>query len=225
MKKLFACMLVGAALVAGPAQADPPKEIKPTFRAERTYFHCASGNKVDSAIMATPTWDAKAPTQSVTAGGGCGQADPTGLTGTNQENLYDGVWKGYFTGNVKALTVEAHAIYVGAARAAGSFGAVARLSMDGQSVLAANTLVRVTPAKSSTGASESITFTVTGLDKLIALEDGDGDVEREFTLTLHAQYADQNPIVAWVYDTTEVPSGITFNPATNAGQVIAASGE
>ena len=212
MSKIVGGLMVAFLLVGSAAGAEP---IPPSFRSERVYFHC-SGTKAANADQlqgTAPSWNTTAPTQSVQSGAGCGAADATGLAGTTPVNPYDGAWQGTFTGNVKSLTVEAHMIYVGAARAAGVVGAQVRLAIDGTEVIpAANRLVRVTPVKSSSGASEMIRFTITGLEQFTEPEEGDGATERTFNLTLHSQYVDQNPLVAWVFDTTEVPSGITFNP-------------
>jgi hypothetical protein len=213
MKKIVGGLLVAFLLLGSAAGAEP---IPPSFRSERVYFHCSTTKVAnpDQLQNVAPSWNTTAPTASVQSGAGCGSVDPTGLAGTATVSPYDGAWQGTFTGNVDKLTVEAHMIYVGAARAAGVVGAQVRLAIDGAEVIpTASRLVRVTPVKSSTGASEMIRFSITGLSQFTELEEGDGTTERTFTLTLHSQYVDQNPVIGWVFDTTEVPSGITFNPA------------
>ena len=222
MKKLVGGLMVAFLLVGSAAGAEP---IPPTFRSERVYFHCGA-TKVANPDMhqgVAPSWNTTAPTQSVQTGAGCGAVDPTGVAGTATVSAFDGAWQGTFTGNVKSITVEAHMIYVGAARAAGVFGAQVRLAIDGAEVIPAGAtrLVRVTPVKSSTGVSEMIRFTISGLEQFTDIEEADGATQRTFTLTLHSQYVDQNPLTAWVFDTTEVPSGLTFNPAVSEAVVIA----
>jgi len=52
------------------------------------------------------------------------------------------------------------------------------------------------------------------LDKDGVADPGDGTVKHTVTLQLQHTYIDASPVGAWVWDTTEVPSGIVFNPAT-----------
>ncbi len=89
------------------------------------------------------------------------------------------------------------------------------------------TQVTVTPVRSATGLSELMEFSITGLgfanDVLdeegnvidvktggYATEDGPGETARTLRLTLSPWYG--NNVSAWLWDATEVESGITFNP-------------
>lgn len=221
MKKLAGVLMVAFLLAGSAAHADP---LPSTFRSERVYFHCGP-TKVANVHMlqgVASSWDPTAPTQSMQAGAGCGAVDVPVAAGTATVNPYDGAWSGTFTGNVKSLTVEAHMIYVGAARAGGDVGFQARLAIDGMEVIPEgdSRVVRVTPVKSSTGASDMIRFTISGLEHFTELEQGDGTTERTFTLTLHSYFVDQNPLVTWVFDATDAPSGITFNPAIEESYAI-----
>lgn len=112
-----------------------------------------------------------------------------------------------------------------------------RLLIDGEELLTnAGRNAVVTPVLSSTGASEYLEFSITNLgfanDVLdangnvvdvntggLAKEDGDGTAERSVMLVLDSAVAEQAS--GWVWDTTEVPSGITFNPPTLAAAKIA----
>jgi hypothetical protein len=99
--------LLGVGLVmalAGPAAADHGG-IHPTFREERAYIHCAGPTKVHNVNIITDgpaPWDTEAPTQSVQEGAGCGAFDAGALRGTNQENIYDAVFRGEFAGTWRA---------------------------------------------------------------------------------------------------------------------------
>jgi hypothetical protein len=162
----------------------------------------------------------------VTGGAGCGTADPAFLIDGTAErpsptNL-DGVWSGTFTGNLRSITVEAHAIYTRAARSgAVPFGVAPVVFVDGKRMVVEGTpaVVRVTPVPSSTRASEKITFTLTGLnlvddlDKDGQADAGKGTTKRTITVQLRNQFVDANGAVAWVFDTIKVPAGLTFNPA------------
>lgn len=204
--------------VAAPAAADHG-DIHPTVRNERVYFKCAgSPNKVQNVELlrgSVPGWSTEAPTQSVQAGAGCGAADP-GLSGTANENIYDGVWKGTFTGNLTALTVELHSIDT-VARATDSHPILVRLLVDGVEVLSEAQVTPIT-VRSSSQASKKMTFSIDNLQYLT--EEGDGSTVREITLTV-ANYlnGDNGP---WVWDTTEVPAGIDFNPSELAAARIRA---
>jgi hypothetical protein len=224
---LLALAAATGLVAAGTATASSTEP--PTFRSERVYFHCTGPTKATNVNLAAgsavPTWDTTAPTGSVTGGAGCGSADPALLVdGTAEKptptNL-DGVWTGTFTGNLSSLTVEAHAIYTGAARSgAFQFGVTPVLFVDGVRKVTDPATLRITPVPSSTRASEKITFTLTGLNLTEDLDGdkvpdaGPGTKKRTITLQLRNQFADVNGVVAWVFDTTEVPAGITFNPAT-----------
>lgn len=76
----------------------------------------------------------------------------------------------------------------------------------------------VTPVASETGASNIVEFTITGLSFME--EAGPGSFDREVLLTVNSLSEHAS---AWVMDTTEVPSGITFNPETPAAATLAAT--
>lgn len=202
----------------------------PTFRTEQNYFKCANTTKVENVNWLIfeeplPGWSTTAPDKSVQAGAGCGTADPSFLANTTEDGGFaDATWQGTFTGNLKAITVEAHNIYLGATRATGSFTAQARLWVDGQEVaLPARLTTTTTP--SSSRASEKITFSITGLNFIDrnldgTPADGNGTTERRITLQLRGIFLDGEAVSAWVWGTTEVPAGVTFNPGTLAATQI-----
>jgi hypothetical protein len=188
-------------------------EIHPTVRTERTYFHCVGPAKVQNVAFAqgsVPGWNTTAPTQSVQAGAGCGYYENAGgaWLGPNRTTL-DSEWEGTFTGNVDSITVELHNIHVSAARATGPFLARLNLLIDGVEVFngPATGDLRMTPVPSATKLSEKMTFTLTRVGLLT--EDGDGTRVRTFRLVMRSLSEEQS---AWVWDTTEVPAGLTFNP-------------
>ena len=235
--KLIA-LAAAATLLAVPAGAE--EIIVPELATLPTYFHCTGDSKVLNALLVqdVPSWDATAPSASVQSGAGCGFADPGSRTGTNQENVYDAVFKGFYAGNLDSLTVRMYDMGAGAARTGAAQTLDVRLSVDGVSMFGthvpapspldavlgapvpvpSSTQVTVKPVASSTGASNLVEFTITGLDFLD--EDGTGILEREVLLTVNSRSEHAS---AWVMDTTEVPSGITFNPATPAAASVAAT--
>jgi hypothetical protein len=240
--KLALLTAVTVVAAGGPAAATHGGS-HPTFRTERVYFHCAGVNKVQNVAIVTdgtPSWDTTAPTQSVQQGAGCGALDPGAARGTAQESIYDAAFRGKFTGNLRDLTVELHNLALSRLRPGQMFILRVRLSIDETPVFTetVGNFVNVVPEASSTGASEKFLFSIRGLGCAreitdadgnvvdvktagLATDDGNGDDEHELLLTIDSgivgaptQNQTQNSI--WVWDTTEVPSGITFNPETLA---------
>jgi hypothetical protein len=220
MRTRLALVTAGLVLaLAGPASAAP------TFRTETVYFHCTGPTKVSNLNninaqgvgMDTPTaWDTNAPTQSVQQGAGCGAID---VGAVRNAGLVDGYFKGKFTGNLRDLTLRVHNLLLSRARNTPTLGVkISALEIDGNLVVD-NQAVNVTPVVSSTGASEYVELSVTGIG--LAPEDGDGTTAHEITIYLDTDPNQQQG--AWVWDTTEVPSGIVFNPPTLAAAQIAAT--
>lgn len=224
--RLRRAAVVGAALSAmAVTTASATAVASPTFNQQQVWFNCdGQQTKVVNANNAAlggqvPGWDTSAPTASVSGGAGCGQLDPAFLIATVEDTaVADGAWSGTFTGNLSSLTVELHSIYAGTARAGTKFGIIPRLYVDGQPLTFDKANLDVTPVRSSTGASEKITFSLTGLKLTEDLnkdgipDPGSGTKQRKITLQVANRYIDGNAVGAWVWDTTEVPSGIVFNP-------------
>ena len=213
-------------VMAVPAAADHGVHL----RSEDVFFHCATANKlanVDYLQSTTlPTWDTTAPSASVQSGAGCGWVDNSAFRSTQAGNsAHDGAWSGTFTGNLSSLTATVHSISAGPGRAGGTQTFRATLLVDGVSMFGLDDTGRANraditlePKISSTQLSSEYQFTITNLP--FALEDGDGTKEREIVLNLAAG---SEPLMGWVYDTTEVPSGLTFNPATPAAVKVRAT--
>ncbi len=186
----------------------PDGEIEPTLRTEANWFHCAGDTKVQNLNANEgnlPSWDTDEPAGSFTSGEGCGYYENL-LSGND---LVDATWSGSFAGNLDSFTVEVHRL-IPQAGVTFPNRFVLTIAVDG-SVLYDDD-INLSFVESSTGASESALFSVTGLDYLE--EDGDGTIERSVTITL-ASYNETQSI--WVFDATEIPAGITFNPEIPKG--------
>lgn len=181
---------------------------------ERTYFHCGQHKvaNLDNLNSAT-TWDKTAPTKSVQDGAGCGALD-TFLTGSADHNpIYDAPFAGVYEGRIDAITLHAHVIDAGLARATNDFRFRMHLEIDGETIVPRTApVLKVTPVASGSGASREIVVSVTDIG-LTGLED---DGEHDVKVTLYSPFVDTNTANGWVWDTTEVPSGILFNPLTTA---------
>lgn len=83
--------------------------IHPTFKTQTVYFHCTGDTPVYNvnwlqqvgASTAYARWDTSAPAGSVTDGEGCGGADAGWVT----NEVYDPVYEGTFTGNLRDMTI------------------------------------------------------------------------------------------------------------------------
>jgi hypothetical protein len=222
--------------------------VHPTFRSENVFFHCTAPTKVQNVNFAaggvTPEWNTTAPTQSYTQGAGCGTVDTFLFLG-DSESIYDASFKGTFSGNLRDLTVRLHNLLLGRVRTAATTSLAVRLLVDGEPYIPSPTptlpygsVVEVTPVPSSTGATELLEFSITGLGSAtevldsqgnvvdvkttgMAKEDGDGSTEHEVVLTITPAFTPYTN--AFVWDATEIASGITFNPTALAPARLAAT--
>lgn len=209
---LLVCLVLAAAV---PASATTTS----TLRTERVYFECPDANKarlVNNLQGDYDGWSTDAPAESVQQGAGCG----TSSTLFNDEQL-SGTWDDTFTGNLDSMTVEVHVIDAGLARHPSDpgYAVFPYLWIDGERVLDPAESIRVQSVRSATQASTMLRFTITGIDR--AEEDGDGETERTIKLQVGGT-AGWNGVI--VQGTTEVPSGITFNPAEPEATTIKVAG-
>jgi hypothetical protein len=218
-RPLLAALAV-TALAVGPATAEEIED--PVLVEERVYFHCNGESKVanvhalaDSQIVG---WSTSAPTASFTEGAGCGTAD-TFLTGSADHNvLYDAPFAGTFRGNLDSLTVHAHSLLPIDANRTGEFKVAVLLQIGGKTIIDRETVVTAEAIASDTGASHLFEFTVTDIG---FIEPGTSARNRQVQLTLMSTGRDVN---SWVFDASEVDSGITFNPAEPAAVVVPSKG-
>ena len=221
------------AAVAGPATATHGG-FHPTFREERVFYHCGGGTKlknVDYAQGGLSPWDTTPPAQSVEDGGGCGQLDPSALRNTQPSGgTTDAAYGGTFTGNLQSMTVEMHLLAHSPGNAPTDTMTVTPwLVIDGETFVADTTMLESVPMVSgNSGATRKIEFTITNLGKVTEIKDAEGNVtgltlmglakesadsEHEIQLNVRARGVGAENAL-WVWDTTEVPAGITFNDTT-----------
>lgn len=196
---LGAGLAAAAALaLAAPAQAQTVAEpVKTTY-----FMTCAGATKVQNTNNAAGTlasWSTAAPKESFTAGAGCGFVDLP-LTAATPNNEFDGSFGGPHGGAIERAEIEAHSLVLSRVRAGETNSIRLRLFVDGSEVFN-NNIQPVTPKASSTGASESFLFDVTGL-KIPA-----GAANRRIDVVLGA--AGQSA-QAWVGGASEVPTKVTF---------------
>lgn len=236
-------------LLALPASAGH-SGIHPTFREERVYFHCTGTTKVYNVNYwlsdSTTRWDTTPPSGSMDDGAGCGGVEYGGFS----NRAYDVEFRGSFIGNLRDVTVEIHQLLLGRARSATTEALRIFAWIDGIPLFPEGTqpddgkTVVVTPVPSADGNTEKFVFSIRNIGfadevrdsqgKVVdvktggaALEDGDGEIVHDFLILIgtHGNVQDtdvKTKLGSWVWDTTETPSGITFNPSTLAAAKMAA---
>lgn len=206
MRKLALLGMTTMALGSFAVPASGQVAEVPTFRTERAYFKCLEGSKLQNVQVAqgtVPTWNTTPPAGSFTAGNGCGfYENAVNAAGLNLE------FRGTFTGNLDNLTVELHDIYASSERPNHRVLMRAVLTIDDEPVVETALMLFPTTA-SSTGISEKIAFTFTELN--FDEELGDGTQVHNIHLVARGGTETQN---LFVWDATEVPAGLTFNPTT-----------
>lgn len=193
------------------------------------------------------SWDTSPPPGSVTDGNGCGGWDAGGAS----NEFGDPVFEGTFTGNVRAFTVRLYDFILPNARQGSTQRLKVYAEIDGiplfprggtEGIYEGRT-VNVAPVRGNSGLTDLYEFTITNVgfaDEVkdasgnvvgvdtggAATENGNGTTEHTIKLLigLAGGIGDDPPtgMDFFVWDTSEVPSGITFNPASAAAATVAA---
>ncbi len=196
------------------------------------------------------TWDSSPPPGSVTAGEGCGGADMGGASFEGLDPVFEGTFTGnlrdltvrlydFILNNNRAegvpvslrvyAEVDGVPIFPGGTPEEGGY---------------AGRSFTVTPTRENSGVTDRFEFTITNVGFAnevpdasgnvvdvetggAALEDGNGVMEHTLKLLVGFNaFAGEEPQTTgtdfFVWDTDEVPSGITFNPSDPAAATVAA---
>lgn len=193
------------------------------------------------------TWNESPPAGSVVDGAGCGSFEP----GWVSNELYDAVFVGSFYGNLRDMTVRIHQFIMGQTRQGDTQRLRVYAEIDGEPIFPGGTpdtgytgrTLTVTPEEDNSGATHLFEFSITNIGYAndvfdaegrlidvetggIATEDGNGTQEHSLKLLIGADsFLGEDPPTGWdfwVWDTSEVPSGITFNPSSLATAKVAA---
>lgn len=188
----------------------------PQYRTERVYAQCSGTTKVSNVNSialgeATPTWSTQAPTQSTSSGAGCGHADAIVLVDTQPATnggAGDLSWRGTYTGNLNNIVVEAHML----TQAAYSGSVKVQVFVDGvqRTPTGGARLDNVRPTLSSTGASQSIRFGISGLG-VVDDPNGVGGGTHTIAIGITGVFTINDAVIPWVWGNSDVPAGLTFN--------------
>lgn len=196
------------------AEAAKKKKPATSFRNERTYFECVDDLKlqnIPAAMGNFPTWGTTAPAGSALDGAGCGHYENTAPSPLNA------VFEGTFSGNLRAMNFELYAIDVDSARVTSVIPFGFTVSVDGEEVFVSDHY-DIDVEYVNEMITSKMVFSLTGLP--FATETGTGTTERTIRLELDTHNDMQT---LWVWETSEVPAGITFNPTTLEATVFEVS--
>lgn len=180
----------------------------------KVFFHCANAPgapaplKIQNIGLVTgfPSWNGTPPTTSFQAGGGCGTVDTGALEGTAPRNFYDGVFSGVHAGAIDKMRFELHSLLLSQLRTTPTTSLVVKITLGSDNATfatapaVATRSVTVAPVKSASGLTEMFSFTLENLGI-------EAEPDRVVTITLDT---DATYFNGWVFDATEVPSGVTF---------------
>lgn len=205
----------------------------PVFCTQQVWFSDSGtkvGNLAGTGATSYPSWDTTAPATSVTGGAGGGFF----TNGVNRQSVKEpqgdpvlgATFEGTFTGELDNMVVELY-MFAPATQAASPPGAYIgslELDVDGQQVVVPSQVnLQLDPAGN---AVLKTTVALTDLQAGMAfagVETGP-DVEHDVRFYFSA-YGLASATAVIVYDTTEVPAGITFNvPTLPEGIVAVAAG-
>lgn len=183
--------------------------------------------------------DMDEPTESFTAGAGCGTYEEPVTYATGPGNpFYDLTIDGFVTGNIDELTVELHDIYVGSQRNSGSITLATMVEVDGRSLFGTETVtdisgnetesprridIPIDPVPSETGVSEMLRFSIGGLYDLHGIDGVVGDGSNAFH-TVRVTVSVPVGAHAIVWDAAEVPSGFYVNQGLPGTRVMYGTG-
>lgn len=182
-----------------------------------------AGNLAGPGVDDIPSWDGDAPGTSVTAGGGGGYATLRAgeLLDAPRDPLYKPTFEGSFTGPLDTLAVDLY-LFSPVYQATGTeFPLLVIVEIDGKTITFIDDEevdVAIGPGGDAAGL---IRFAITDVYELMERRklDLDPDAEHTMEISVTARYfGDGNSV--FVYDTTEVPSGMTFNATDLDGYTV-----
>ena len=205
----------------------------PSYCTQQAWFTDSgtkAGNLAATGATSYPTWDTTAPTTSVSGGAGGGffsngvgrqmSSDPTTDAATGA------TWTGTFTGDIDNMVVELY-MFAPATQAAdppGAYVGALEMDIDGERVLFPSQVnLQLTPGGDAVMKTK---FAITDIQESMAMAGLAAGPDTEHTIRLFfSAYGLVSATSVIVYDTTEVPAGMTFNaPVLEEGLVTVSAG-
>ena len=205
----------------------------PAYCTQQVWFSdggTKAGNLAATGATTYPTWDTTAPTTSVSGGAGGGffsngvgrqmSSDPTTDAATGA------TWTGTFKGDIDNMVVELYmfAPATAAASPPGAYVGSTEMDIDGQQVLVPTQVnLQLTPAGQAVMKTK---FAITDVQAAMAMAGIATGPDVEHTIRFFfSAYGLVSATSVIVYDTTEVPAGMTFNaPVLEEGLVTVSAG-
>jgi hypothetical protein len=213
----FATAFLASSALAGNGDcrlirgASTPDDLSDDVTACRqdTWIHQGTtklGNAAGFEADSLPSWNTTKPMTSVTGGAGGGyitNSIPHQLV-TPQDPRASAVFQGTYTGVLDTIAVDLYAL----AAPVFTRDLNIALTVDNQPVFASNQIVNMV----ASGQAQKLSFAFVNLySALQALEVANAaDTNHTIRLAVNGRYAVNDPVV-FVYDTSEVPSGLSFN--------------
>jgi hypothetical protein len=214
------------ALLGAPAGAetdDPcvdPETEELILEEQQVYIHQAStkaGNIAALGLDSFPTWSEDEPTQSVQEGAGAGYlANSFHFVTEANDELFGLTLEGEFSGCLDTMLVELYAFLpTNRTGTAGDleerpFNGIVTLDIDGSRVFWPAEAEMETVPNPAGDVTYRIRFALTNLHTAMGFEGVERGGDHELRLNVNPRFINTNNAI-FVYDTTEVPSGILFN--------------
>jgi hypothetical protein len=205
----------------------------PSYCTGQVWFHQGAtkvGNLGATGRTSFPSWDATKPTTSVTGGAGGGYATQGAPRQSASDPATDPyvlpTFEGKFTGDIDNMLAEVYLFAPATAAAAnpGAYVGSTELTVDGQKLLMP-TQVDLTLQPAGNAVLKG-TFALTDIQA--AMNDAGLDTGPDAVHTIRFSFGAYGLVSATgvvVYDSSEVPSGITFNaPTLPAGVPVISTG-
>ncbi len=200
-------------VIRGAGTADPADDVH--VCRQDVWFHAgqAKPGNTGAASGSFPTFNTTKPTASVAtgAGGGYVASSATHQSGVPWDERLTATFDGSFTGDIDNLAVTAYFFTTPVQEAQGipNFRVGARLVVDGQEIYA--TSEAHMPRQSGGTAVKKVDFVITGLYGAMA-EAGFAGHDKAHKVRFQVNGTGlASDAAVFVYDTTEVPSGMVFN--------------
>jgi hypothetical protein len=208
------------------AEADGDTDEEPVLCESQVFFKPADtkvGNLAGQGLDGTPTWDDQAPTDSVATGAGGGYATFRAgeLFDVPGDPTYKPTFQGTFTGPLDTLAVDLYLFSPVYQRTGTEFPLLVSVKIDGKIIAFHDSEEIDTPIQPGGDAAALIRFALTDLYEVMERRGLDLSHDAEHTMEISATaryFGDGNSV--FVYDTTEVPSGMTFNATDLEGYTL-----